>query len=78
MKHSDKIKLARRLITKQELALGVSLFNSRAWNNRKNWKREKALRREDIKRVHSIRRAKPVEVVEYKHDDRPVAEVKSL
>lgn len=35
MKHKDKIKLARKMLTLQELRNKVSLFDSREWLKRK-------------------------------------------
>lgn len=34
MKHSDKIKMARKMITRVERLGGVGLFNSMAWKKR--------------------------------------------
>ncbi len=33
-KHRDKLRMARRMMTKDEIKAGVRPFNSRAWNER--------------------------------------------
>lgn len=44
---SSKTKMARKMLSHQELIDGVSIFNSRAWNKRKKAARERVLRREE-------------------------------
>lgn len=44
MKHSDKIKLARRIMTKKEIRDGVPMFDSYAWRVRKTFKKAKVYR----------------------------------
>lgn len=45
---AQKKKLARRLITKQEIAQGISIWDSKAWLKRKTMRRIKALVREGV------------------------------
>lgn len=42
MKHKDKVKLARKLITREEIKNRVSIWDSKAWEVRKQARHEKA------------------------------------
>lgn len=46
MKHSNKVKLARRLQTHEELVDRVSIFNTMAWNKRKKAIQERVKRQQ--------------------------------
>ena len=41
MKHTDKIKLARKMLTKEEIQKKTPIFQSNAWESRKEAKRQK-------------------------------------
>lgn len=45
MKHKDKIKLAKKMISKREMKYGVPVFQSKAWFKRKDARLKKEANR---------------------------------
>lgn len=52
MKHSGKVKMARKMRTQLELVAGVSIFDTDGWNKRKKAIAERVKRREERSRLY--------------------------
>lgn len=46
-KHPAKLKLARKMMTQAEIKAGISPFNSKAWNDRKEARAAEVIRRNE-------------------------------
>ena len=63
MKHKDKLKLARKMITSVEVNAHISPFNSEAWNNRLESNRRRVAKREAEAKLRAEARKKAKELL---------------
>lgn len=45
LKHKKKVKMARKMMSREEIKRGVNIFDSEAWNNRADQRNKKELAR---------------------------------